>query len=430
MSVGSVTDITGKSIKPFTTIRYVTKDGENCIATKNNGVVTIQGDKNGIRQMPLDDFMQKELLQNVKPLGAQTLERTPQEDTVSFSGKEEETKKNSNTKKGLLAALGVAALAATAFVLTRGKTKIKPSVVNDARQSVQELASETSRLGEKLEQPVSETVENIGQHMHMTEAELEAKINAEVDAFVDSIFNEVESAEAAASTAIKAGKETSSVVEEASNVANEAATDVVQAVKPPKDTLDIMREVFGGGGRELKVDLKTTAAGAPKVKAAGEKVVLESLGDDIAQAETGLIEKEVQKGEAAAKELFGVESSADNMIEKEVTSVEESFGKEVSEANKGKYGQDIYDPYEPMNEYDPRSPHYKRKQEEDDLLAASALLYDDAVTGSRSLFEESTSLFDDALESSSSYLDDAYTSFADDALESGSSFMDDFGEMF
>ncbi|MBR1424013.1 hypothetical protein IJ579_00445 [bacterium] len=87
MVAGSVTDIAGKPVQPFKTLRYVTKDGESCIATKNNGVVTIQGDKNGIRQMPLNDFMQNELLQNVEPLGAQALERTPQQDTVSFAGK-------------------------------------------------------------------------------------------------------------------------------------------------------------------------------------------------------------------------------------------------------------------------------------------------------------------------------------------------------
>ena len=39
-------------IKPFTTIKYKTQDGENVTATKNNGIVTLSGDKKGVRQRP------------------------------------------------------------------------------------------------------------------------------------------------------------------------------------------------------------------------------------------------------------------------------------------------------------------------------------------------------------------------------------------
>ncbi len=66
-------------LKPFTTIQYQTKDGEKISATKNNGVVTLVGDKNGTRQMPLDDFMKNEL-PNAVPL-----EKTPEKDTVEIS---------------------------------------------------------------------------------------------------------------------------------------------------------------------------------------------------------------------------------------------------------------------------------------------------------------------------------------------------------
>ena len=71
-----------KTLPHFTTIIYKTSDGENCSATKNNGVVTIQGDKNGVRQMPLDDFMPYFIEDQSKI----KLDKTPQKDTVSFSG--------------------------------------------------------------------------------------------------------------------------------------------------------------------------------------------------------------------------------------------------------------------------------------------------------------------------------------------------------
>ena len=76
----------------FTTIQYVTKDGEKCTATKNNGVVTVQGDKNGVRQIPLNDFI-KELATTLPKVD---LEKTPNKDTVSFGG--EENKKESAKK--------------------------------------------------------------------------------------------------------------------------------------------------------------------------------------------------------------------------------------------------------------------------------------------------------------------------------------------
>lgn len=101
MSTSQITDITGKSIPSFTTVKYVTKDGEKCIATKNDGVVTIQGDKNGVRQMPMEEFVQKELMQNVKTLGAQAFERNPEKDAVSFSGNDDRLEEYSLTRKNI-----------------------------------------------------------------------------------------------------------------------------------------------------------------------------------------------------------------------------------------------------------------------------------------------------------------------------------------
>ena len=67
-------------IPSFNAFTYRTVDGETITATKKDGVVTLVGDKNGVRQLPLDEF-KKEFLATVPKL-----ERTPETDTVSFSG--------------------------------------------------------------------------------------------------------------------------------------------------------------------------------------------------------------------------------------------------------------------------------------------------------------------------------------------------------
>ena len=67
-------------IKPFTTIKYKTQDGENVTATKNNGIVTLSGDKKGVRQMPIENELPK-----IAPL-----EKTPAKDTVEISTKKPE----------------------------------------------------------------------------------------------------------------------------------------------------------------------------------------------------------------------------------------------------------------------------------------------------------------------------------------------------
>ena len=65
--------------KQFTTVQYNTKDGETITATKKDGVVTLVGDKSGVRKMPIEDF-KKELVANVPHL-----EKTPAKDTVEIS---------------------------------------------------------------------------------------------------------------------------------------------------------------------------------------------------------------------------------------------------------------------------------------------------------------------------------------------------------
>lgn len=71
--------------KPFTTLNYTTKDGEHISATKNNGIVTLVGDKNGTRQMPVDEFM-KDFANNLP-----VINNAPEKDTVEISSKTAET---------------------------------------------------------------------------------------------------------------------------------------------------------------------------------------------------------------------------------------------------------------------------------------------------------------------------------------------------
>ena len=63
----------------FSTINYI-KDGEKISATKQGSIVTLVGDKNGTRQMPLDDFVKNEL-PNAKDI---KLEKSPEQDTVQL----------------------------------------------------------------------------------------------------------------------------------------------------------------------------------------------------------------------------------------------------------------------------------------------------------------------------------------------------------
>ena len=43
-----------QNLPQFTSIQFKTKDGENIVATKKDGVVTLVGDVNGVRQVPLE----------------------------------------------------------------------------------------------------------------------------------------------------------------------------------------------------------------------------------------------------------------------------------------------------------------------------------------------------------------------------------------
>ena len=146
------------NLPKFTTIKYVTKDGENCQATKNNGVVTVVGDKNGVRQLPQDEFM-KEFVQTLPNVN---LEKTPKADTVAFSGQGEEIAEEDNkkgTSKGMLATvavLGTALIGAGIWLLSKGKSGAKIG------EAVGQAADAIKPAAEKAETVVRETAEAVG----------------------------------------------------------------------------------------------------------------------------------------------------------------------------------------------------------------------------------------------------------------------------
>lgn len=146
------------NLPKFTTIKYVTKDGENCQATKNNGVVTVVGDKNGVRQLPQDEFM-KEFIQTLPKVN---LEKTPKADTVAFSGQGEEIAEEDNkkgTSKGMLATvavLGTALIGAGIWLLSKGKNGAKIG------EAVGQAADAIKPAAEKAETVARETAEAVG----------------------------------------------------------------------------------------------------------------------------------------------------------------------------------------------------------------------------------------------------------------------------
>ncbi len=74
----------------FTTVKYTSPSGEEMTATKNNGVVTVVGEKSGTRQMPVEDFIKNELPQID---GKVQLEKVPNSDVVVIKNTEKAQEK-------------------------------------------------------------------------------------------------------------------------------------------------------------------------------------------------------------------------------------------------------------------------------------------------------------------------------------------------
>lgn len=84
------------ALPKFTTVKYTAKDGENITATKNNGVVTLVGEKSGVRQMPVEEFIKNELPKDGNKV---VLEKSPDSDTVIIKNKSPEASAETKEKE-------------------------------------------------------------------------------------------------------------------------------------------------------------------------------------------------------------------------------------------------------------------------------------------------------------------------------------------
>lgn len=118
------------ALPAFSEVRFITKDGENIRATKQNGVVTMVGDKNGVRQVQLNDFMQY-MVENAQNIN---LENQPQYDELSFKSKTQSSREKikayqkAQPKKGT-AVFGFTSICATLPLLIAG-SGISPKFEN------------------------------------------------------------------------------------------------------------------------------------------------------------------------------------------------------------------------------------------------------------------------------------------------------------
>ncbi len=84
------------ALPKFTTVKYTAKDGENITATKNNGVVTLVGEKSGVRQMPVEEFIKNELPKDGNKV---VLEKSPDSDTVIIKNKNTDATSETKAKE-------------------------------------------------------------------------------------------------------------------------------------------------------------------------------------------------------------------------------------------------------------------------------------------------------------------------------------------
>lgn len=195
-----------KPLAPFTTINYTTKDGEHCTATKNNGVVTVVSDKNGVKQLPLDAFMQE----FITSLPQTNLERQPKQDTVAFSGAETPDEPSSEAEQGVskgliatIATVGTVLIGTGIYFLSKGKNK---QVVKEAAQEVVEkskaVADEvvdktkevTTNVSEKLTEKgkaVAEEIANKTEEVASKVSEKAAEVKEKVAPVVETVQQKV-----------------------------------------------------------------------------------------------------------------------------------------------------------------------------------------------------------------------------------------------
>ena len=337
------------NLPQFTTIKYVTKDGENCQATKNNGVVTVVGDKNGVRQLPQDEFM-KEFIQTLPKVN---LEKTPKADTVAFSGQGEEIAEEDNkkgTSKGMLATvavLGTALIGAGIWLLSKGKTGAKiGEAVGQAADAIKPAAEKAETVARETAEAVGNSVKEVTTKAQETIKPVVEKAEAVVKETAEKVTEKakpvVETAEEKAKGSMekvrdaarkmheKAGKKPSTPKTE---VKPEVKVEMPKADKKPYQKPEIKVETKPTEVKPAEIepaqtnvaddiaktlDDATTAAiimeGAPHGAKAAGKVAEEAgqLGDDIAMAaeevfsgNSGKATTFVDKLEAPVDEVVG-----------------------------------------------------------------------------------------------------------------------------
>lgn len=337
------------NLPQFTTIKYVTKDGENCQATKNNGVVTVVGDKNGVRQLPQDEFM-KEFIQTLPKVN---LEKTPKADTVAFSGQGEEIAEEDNkkgTSKGMLATvavLGTALIGAGIWLLSKGKTGAKigeavgqaADAIKPAAEKAETVARETAEaVGNSVKEVTTKAQETIKPAVEKAEAivkETAEKVTEKAKPVVETAEEKAKGSmekvrDAARKMHEKAGKKPSTPKTE---VKPEVKVEMPKADKKPYQKPEIKVETKPAEVKPAEIepaqtnvaddiaktlDDAATAAiimeGAPHGAKAAGKVAEEAgqLGDDIAMAaeevfsgNSGKATTFVDKLEAPVDEVVG-----------------------------------------------------------------------------------------------------------------------------
>lgn len=280
------------NLPQFTTIKYVTKDGENCQATKNNGVVTVVGDKNGVRQLPQDEFM-KEFVQTLPNVN---LEKTPKADTVAFSGQGEEIAEEGNKKgssKGMIATvavLGTALIGAGIWLLSKGKNGAKIG------EAVGQAADAIKPAAEKAETVVRETAEAVGNSVKEVTTKAQETIKPAVEkaeAVVKETAEKVtEKAKPVVETAEEKAKGSMEKVRDAARKMHEKAgkkpstpkTEVKPEVKvemPKADKKPYQKP-------EIKVETKPAEVKPAEIKPAKTNVT-EEIADTLDDAATAAI---------------------------------------------------------------------------------------------------------------------------------------------
>lgn len=295
------------NLPKFTTIKYVTKDGENCQATKNNGVVTVVGDKNGVRQLPQDEFM-KEFIQTLPNVN---LEKTPKADTVAFSGQGEEITEEDNkkgTSKGMIATvavLGTALIGAGIWLLSKGKTGAKIG------EAVGQAADAIKPAAEKAETVVRETAEAVGNSVKEVTTKAQETIKPAVEK-AEAVVREtaekvtenakpiVETAEEKAKGSMekvrdaarrmheKAGKKTSAPKSEAKPKAGKKPSTPKTEVKPEVKVEMPKADKKPYQKPEIKVETKPAEVKPAEIKPAKTNVT-EEIADTLDDAATAAI---------------------------------------------------------------------------------------------------------------------------------------------